>query len=207
MIRRPPRSTLFPYTTLFRSPRIPEVGEPAGLDPASGEPSHEMRRMRRAGAYNGVRLQFSNERSRACGGPQNPSPPLIGKRQQHVTFEPQPVEHPSPAVAVPFPKRLRFRLGPSGGREPDAPIEVMEGRAPRTGDDVDPIGAVSLWWRCGGDYPALPPQSRQVLRQPGPTHASDEAVRRVVIADHDEPALASTFPSRACVLVSWQRRR
>src|SRR3989449_2746699 len=25
MIRRPPRSTLFPYTTLFRSPRIREV--------------------------------------------------------------------------------------------------------------------------------------------------------------------------------------
>src|SRR2546422_10399007 len=24
MIRRPPRSTLFPYTTLFRSPRTPE---------------------------------------------------------------------------------------------------------------------------------------------------------------------------------------
>src|SRR2546422_11148728 len=24
MIRRPPRSTLFPYTTLFRSPRFPE---------------------------------------------------------------------------------------------------------------------------------------------------------------------------------------
>src|SRR3712207_9499916 len=29
MIRRPPRSTLFPYTTLFRSPyRIPGSGEP-----------------------------------------------------------------------------------------------------------------------------------------------------------------------------------
>src|SRR2546425_9488374 len=26
MIRRPPRSTLFPYTTLFRSPRIPGPG-------------------------------------------------------------------------------------------------------------------------------------------------------------------------------------
>src|SRR5256885_6354446 len=26
MIRRPPRSTLFPYTTLFRSPRVPEPG-------------------------------------------------------------------------------------------------------------------------------------------------------------------------------------
>src|SRR3989454_7763897 len=28
MIRRPPRSTLFPYTTLFRSPVPPLVGEP-----------------------------------------------------------------------------------------------------------------------------------------------------------------------------------
>src|SRR2546427_5441591 len=26
MIRRPPRSTLFPYTTLFRSLRLPQVG-------------------------------------------------------------------------------------------------------------------------------------------------------------------------------------
>src|SRR5260221_2221273 len=26
MIRRPPRSTLFPYTTLFRSPKLPEFG-------------------------------------------------------------------------------------------------------------------------------------------------------------------------------------
>src|SRR3712207_7321977 len=32
MIRRPPRSTLFPYTTLFRSPerRLPPVGDQAG---------------------------------------------------------------------------------------------------------------------------------------------------------------------------------
>src|SRR5256885_17244717 len=28
MIRRPPRSTLFPYTTLFRSPRSPEAPKP-----------------------------------------------------------------------------------------------------------------------------------------------------------------------------------
>src|SRR6266487_173292 len=37
MIRRPPRSTLFPYTTLFRSPRVPAPDprsqEPAGLRP------------------------------------------------------------------------------------------------------------------------------------------------------------------------------
>src|SRR3712207_7211611 len=28
MIRRPPRSTLFPYTTLFRSPEPPEIPRP-----------------------------------------------------------------------------------------------------------------------------------------------------------------------------------
>src|SRR3712207_8377516 len=32
MIRRPPRSTLVPYTTLFRSVDVPEgLGEPAGV--------------------------------------------------------------------------------------------------------------------------------------------------------------------------------
>src|SRR3712207_8344458 len=30
MIRRPPRSTLFPYTTLFRSPRAGELAERSG---------------------------------------------------------------------------------------------------------------------------------------------------------------------------------
>src|ERR1022692_867670 len=33
MIRRPPRSTLFPYTTLFRSPWtriVPQIGQPIG---------------------------------------------------------------------------------------------------------------------------------------------------------------------------------
>src|SRR5258705_3049297 len=30
MIRRPPRSTLFPYTTLFRSPAVGDVMETAG---------------------------------------------------------------------------------------------------------------------------------------------------------------------------------
>src|SRR2546429_3359853 len=30
MIRRPPRSTLFPYTTLFRSHRVPRGARPGG---------------------------------------------------------------------------------------------------------------------------------------------------------------------------------
>src|SRR3989449_2787715 len=31
MIRRPPRSTLFPYTTLFRSPPVPHARGPRGV--------------------------------------------------------------------------------------------------------------------------------------------------------------------------------
>src|SRR2546430_11723278 len=34
MIRRPPRSTLFPYTTLFRSPRTPRAPGSASPKPA-----------------------------------------------------------------------------------------------------------------------------------------------------------------------------
>src|SRR2546427_4769156 len=33
MIRRPPRSTLFPYTTLFRSGCVPSLREPRGNHP------------------------------------------------------------------------------------------------------------------------------------------------------------------------------
>src|SRR5256884_9411083 len=36
MIRRPPRSTLFPYTTLFRSRALTEVAQVAGLREAVG---------------------------------------------------------------------------------------------------------------------------------------------------------------------------
>src|SRR2546430_3343762 len=36
MIRRPPRSTLFPYTTLFRSPERDLAGHPAALQLAAG---------------------------------------------------------------------------------------------------------------------------------------------------------------------------
>src|SRR2546430_8920007 len=39
MIRRPPRSTLFPYTTLFRSPSA-GVGGSTGVGSGSGSGSH-----------------------------------------------------------------------------------------------------------------------------------------------------------------------
>src|SRR3712207_7695174 len=38
MIRRPPRSTLFPYTTLFRSPRSPPPSSPATSASRGGAP-------------------------------------------------------------------------------------------------------------------------------------------------------------------------
>src|SRR5258708_20786207 len=51
MIRRPPRSTLFPYTTLFRSPhqspahgRRPRRRRPARADPGPAQPAHRGRR-------------------------------------------------------------------------------------------------------------------------------------------------------------------
>src|SRR2546428_1305422 len=44
MIRRPPRSTLFPYTTLFRSPSIRSARDRAGPRPAVPGPNGRARR-------------------------------------------------------------------------------------------------------------------------------------------------------------------
>src|SRR2546428_9233128 len=55
MIRRPPRSTLFPYTTLFRSPpdgadgRHPPDGGPARAPAAAARPHHDRARDDRDG--------------------------------------------------------------------------------------------------------------------------------------------------------------
>src|SRR3712207_8172385 len=40
MIRRPPRSTLFPYTTLFRAFQVLRDGRPAALEPYLGAYAH-----------------------------------------------------------------------------------------------------------------------------------------------------------------------
>src|SRR2546428_9642691 len=54
MLRRPPRSTLFPYTTLFRSPaRVVDILVERGLDPARLQGLHE-------------RLRVEATRSRSC---------------------------------------------------------------------------------------------------------------------------------------------
>src|SRR3989449_4354011 len=61
MIRRPPRSTLFPYTTLFRSQpapvgaadAVPVVGDPVSAGPADGDLYGGWRGCRRHGRWAG----------------------------------------------------------------------------------------------------------------------------------------------------------
>src|SRR3989442_3036065 len=59
MIRRPPRSTLFPYTTLFRSclrrgGLVPRVGSPPGVHAVRGVPDRPRRRRASLGDPVGV---------------------------------------------------------------------------------------------------------------------------------------------------------
>src|SRR2546422_4619935 len=70
MIRRPPRSTLFPYTTLFRSPRrrrqrrrhlVAAVGDTSAVDGPS--PRCQQRDARQRDARAGVHLVVDIERS------------------------------------------------------------------------------------------------------------------------------------------------
>src|SRR5215471_15318133 len=58
MIRRPPRSTLFPYTTLFRSPR-----SPAGRRPPATPPGDRTARGRHRGDRKSTRLNSSHVES------------------------------------------------------------------------------------------------------------------------------------------------
>src|SRR2546430_12822743 len=97
MIRRPPRSTLFPYTTLFRS-RHPR--RPAGLDPAD-------RRRLAAAPPDGARV--------------GAAPPDGGDGRRPRRRDQAPARDPRPAPArvahVPAAGRLRPGeiLGPARG--------------------------------------------------------------------------------------------
>src|SRR3712207_9142496 len=73
MIRRPPRSTLFPYTTLFRSPAVVpggqhvELGEQVVLAPRAGlEDGHTGRRVRDEDVQQAVALA-ADERGALVG--------------------------------------------------------------------------------------------------------------------------------------------
>src|SRR2546429_6655891 len=75
MIRRPPRSTLFPYTTLFRSPARPPWSRSSARDrrPTSrrDRPSENPELRRRFGVAEGEPLELVEARERALEpGPQ-----------------------------------------------------------------------------------------------------------------------------------------
>src|SRR5438445_5279151 len=94
MIRRPPRSTLFPYTTLFRSPR--RVG--SRTVSCSAAPRASMRWMSATANWPGDRKHTSELQSRqylVCRL-------LLEKKKQlknltnRLTFEDQPPRRPPP---------------------------------------------------------------------------------------------------------------
>src|SRR3712207_8987080 len=65
MIRRPPRSTLFPYTTLFRSPEETQDPHDRGgeVGPALHGPRRSRRRLRERGPEPGDRLVHTHGRA------------------------------------------------------------------------------------------------------------------------------------------------
>src|SRR3712207_9383745 len=90
MIRRPPRSTLFPYTTLFRSQRLRDVGlDIRHRDRAQGglvveHPPERVRAERQGRA--GHLDDLTGERARApsaAATPMNPSRPV--RSEEHTS--------------------------------------------------------------------------------------------------------------------------
>src|SRR5258706_12584205 len=88
MIRRPPRSTLFPYTTLFRSPRAQEDSLcwiARGLVHFVASDAHNTKRrpLRLQPAYDAVSRQFGDEKARALFV-ENPLAAFEGRDLPHV---------------------------------------------------------------------------------------------------------------------------
>src|SRR2546427_2680283 len=93
MIRRPPRSTLFPYTTLFRShepdarsPRLPQDGR--RLFPRQGE-AHRVPRPGRSEEHTSELQSQSNLVCRLLLEKKKKTPSFVNKRQ-HGTCTPPP---------------------------------------------------------------------------------------------------------------------
>src|SRR5258707_5973631 len=68
MIRRPPRSTLFPYTTLFRSGAVARAGRAAGRDVG--------------GDRRGVLFRFAHYGARISGGDRRAR---TGRSEEHTS--------------------------------------------------------------------------------------------------------------------------
>src|SRR3712207_9580657 len=110
MIRRPPRSTLFPYTTLFRSAPVRDVGGPADRGPAA------LPRPRRGAALrrpSGADLRDPRPRRRRRRRPGDPR----GQRHAGPRAAPAGAERELAVLAGPRerPPRSEERRGGEGG--------------------------------------------------------------------------------------------
>src|SRR2546425_6176093 len=83
MIRRPPRSTLFPYTTLFRSPEADHLGVPgAGL----GEPQGRLDRFRRSEEHTSELQSLAYLVCRLLLEKKKKTQPLADDEQVHASY-------------------------------------------------------------------------------------------------------------------------
>src|SRR2546430_17655699 len=113
MIRRPPRSTLFPYTTLFRStPRRTEISGLLGLRDRTAALRFASRLEGRAIATNisGIRTAYDSQIRQALAG-------IVGSDAQHLVL-PRQLLHGQPGPS-PFERRPARATAPAGG--PGAP--------------------------------------------------------------------------------------
>src|SRR5438445_2436212 len=113
MIRRPPRSTLFPYTTLFRSPVAgPEVDGLVQQQSRRRRIDAEHRELARIGVGQG---------EQACGGRQESlAPAETVERHQHAVADLQRCSTPLPTASTRPTPSLPTTLG-SDGRTGYAP--------------------------------------------------------------------------------------
>src|SRR6266550_6609589 len=87
MIRRPPRSTLFPYTTLFRSRRTPARAGPAAPAPAGHRRLRRDRKSTRLNSSHGYisYAVFCLKKKNEISGPEYPDANF--KEQSNKTLE------------------------------------------------------------------------------------------------------------------------
>src|SRR5690242_21449718 len=88
MIRRPPRSTLFPYTTLFRSQHAAGQHEEAGLEqqPRPRIPDAEQRDEPAVEKHGGVVFILAERREPFAAGPHDRSEEHTSELQSHVNL-------------------------------------------------------------------------------------------------------------------------
>src|SRR6266540_1037536 len=163
MIRRPPRSTLFPYTTLFRSPRRPGGGPAPAERGHAGAPRAAPPRGRHAVPGRGVRRRAAPARAAAPGlvGARRLGARVRGDRPPRARAEPPPGAEDGGRRAAR--RRDRARLLEPARRDPGL-VGHARARSPRGRRAAARVGG---WHHRGGaprggrDAPAPHPLAQE----------------------------------------------